>query len=32
MVMDIESFMGSWLTSHILVEDQKYARYIQGNN
>ncbi len=28
-VFDIENFMGSWLTSHILIEDQKYAKYLQ---
>lgn len=28
-VFDIENFMGSWLTSHILIEDQKYATYLQ---
>jgi hemerythrin len=31
-IFEIENFMGSWLTSHILIEDQKYARYIQGQN
>lgn len=28
-VLDIENFMGSWLTQHILVEDQVYAKYFQ---
>lgn len=28
-VLEIENFMGSWLTQHILVEDQRYARYFQ---
>lgn len=26
-VLEIENFMGSWLTQHILTEDQLYARY-----
>jgi len=32
LVFDIESFMGSWLTEHLLTEDQKYAKYIQQMN
>ncbi len=28
LVMEIENFMGSWLTNHILVEDQKYKKYV----
>ena len=28
LIINIENFMGSWLTNHILVEDQKYAKYI----
>ncbi len=31
-VFDIENFMGAWLTNHILVEDQKFAQYIQQRN
>lgn len=27
MVLEIENFMGSWLTQHIMMEDQIYARY-----
>ena len=30
LVIEIENFMGSWLTSHILVEDQKYKKYISA--
>ncbi len=30
-VLDIENFMGSWLTQHILVEDQVYAKYFQDH-
>lgn len=30
-VLDIENFMGSWLTQHILVEDQIYAKYFQDH-
>jgi hemerythrin len=26
-VLDIENFMGSWLTQHILIEDHLYAQY-----
>ncbi len=31
-IFDIENFMGLWLTNHILVEDQKFAQYIQQRN
>lgn len=30
-VLDIENFMGLWLTQHILVEDQIYAKYFQDH-
>lgn len=26
-VLEIENFMGSWLTQHVMIEDQVYARY-----
>lgn len=32
MVMEIENFMGSWLTEHIQVEDQKFGTYIVNHN
>lgn len=32
MVMEIENFMGSWLTTHIQVEDKKYANFIASRN
>ncbi|XLQ20577.1 MAG: bacteriohemerythrin [Candidatus Moraniibacteriota bacterium] len=32
LVFEIENFMGSWLTNHILIEDQKYAKYIKNMN
>ncbi|MFA5986999.1 MAG: bacteriohemerythrin [Parcubacteria group bacterium] len=32
LVLEIENFMGSWLTQHILVEDHLYARYFQEKN
>lgn len=32
MVLEIENFMGTWLTKHIQVEDQKYGIYIKTMN
>lgn len=32
LAFEIENFMGSWLTNHLLTEDQKYAKYIQQIN
>lgn len=31
MVMEIENFMGTWLTEHIQVEDQKFGIYIKNH-
>jgi hemerythrin len=30
LAFEIETFMGTWLTNHILIEDKKYAQFVQN--